>query len=313
MRTNSYPLIFKLNVVNCYKTKKYTINELLEIFSISRSSLYNWIKLYDNNELSEKKKYTKTSKYTVEIKNYICKYVIKKINFDCNKLIRLINKKFNTNSKKSKIYEILKENKITRKRIKIKTKICNKTKNTKNKKDLAKKIKIIKKENIISIDESSFDTHINAQYGWSAKGSPIEVHKVNQRKRFSILSAISIKKIINTIIVKGSINAEIFTGFIKDTISKIGENKVLFMDNARIHHSKIFTAYSGTIRNKILYNVPYCSELNPIEMVFSKVKSIVHKRKTNENIEYLKRNIKYGFRKITRNDLKGYYVKSLTF
>jgi len=313
MRTNSYPLIFKLNVVTCYKSNKYTINELLEIFSISRSSLYNWIKLYDNNELSEKQKYTKTSKYTGEIKDYICKYVIKKINFDCNKLIRLINKNFNIDSKKSKIYEILKESNITRKRIKIKTKICNKLDITKKKKDLAKKIKTIKKENIISIDESSFDTHINAHYGWNIKGSSIEVQKVKQRKRFSIISAISIKKIIHTTIVKGSINAEIYTDFIKEVVNRINSKNVLFMDNARIHHSKIFTAYSGTIRNKILYNVPYCSELNPIEMVFSKVKSIVHKRKTNEKVKYLKRNIKYGFRKITGHDLKGYYEKSLKF
>ena len=313
MKTNSYPLIFKVNVVKCHKTKKYTVKKLLSIFNISRSSLYNWIKLYDNNELSEKQKYTKTSKYTIDIKDYICKYVLKKINFDCNKLIRLINKNFNIDSKKSKIYEILKESNITRKRIKIKTKICNKLEITKKKKDLAKKIKTIKKENIISIDESSFDTHINAHYGWNIKGASIEVQKVKQRKRFSIISAISIKKIIHTTIVKDSINAEIFTEFIKEVVSRINSKKVLFMDNARIHHSKIFTAYSGTIRNKILYNVPYCSELNPIEMVFSKVKSIVHKRKTNENVEYLKRNIKYGFRKITGHDLKGYYEKSLKF
>lgn len=236
MSINSYPLIFKINVVKCHKTKKYTIKELLSIFNISRSSLYNWIKLYNNNELTEKKKYIKISKYTLEIKEYICKYIIKKINFDCNKLIRLINKKFNINSKKSKIYDILKESNITRKRIKIKTKICKKTEITKKKKELAKKINTIKKENIISIDESSFDTHINAHYGWNIKGSSIEVQKVKQRKRFSIISAISIKKIIHTMIVKGSINAEIFTEFIKEVVNRINSKKVLFMDNARIPH-----------------------------------------------------------------------------
>lgn len=45
------------------------------------------------------------------------------------------------------------------------------------------------------------------------------------------------------------------------TISKVGANKVLFMDNARIHHSKIFTAYSeiNTILN-INYNTKSISE-----------------------------------------------------
>ena len=124
----------------------------------------------------------------------------------------------------------------------------------------------IKKENIISIDESSFDTHINAHYGWSVKGE--RMIKKKQRKRYSIISAISINKIINVKIIKGSANGLIFTEFIKDVVNKIKSNKVLFMDNARIHHSKIFKLYVDTIDNKILYNVPYMSELNPIEMVF---------------------------------------------
>lgn len=137
-------------------------------------------------------------------------------------------------------------------------KIANKTKTNNKIKELAKNIKTIKKENIISIDESSFDTHINSHYGWSKKGTAIKVKKVKQRIRFSIISAISIKKVINTKIIKGSINEETFTDFIKEVVNKVESNKVLFMDNARIHHAKI------------LYNVPYCSELNLIEMVFQK-------------------------------------------
>lgn len=267
MAINCYPLIFKINVIKCYKSNKYTIKELLSIFNISRGTLYNWVKLYDNNELGEKKKYNKVSKYTNDVKEYICDYVLRKINFDCNKLIRLINKRFGIDSKKSMIYNILKDRKISRKRIKVKTRICKKLELRKKKKELQKQINTIKKENIISIDESSIDMHTHSQYGWSKKGNPIEVQKIKQRKRFSIISAISIKKIINTKIVKGSVNAEIFTEFIKEVVDKIKDNKVLFMDNARIHHSKIFKAYSGIIRNKVIYNVPYCSELNPIEMV----------------------------------------------
>ena len=68
-----------------------------------------------------------------------------------------------------------------------------------------------------------------------------------------------------------------------------------------------------TIDNEVLYNVAYCSELNPIEMVFSKVKSIVHKRNNNENILKLINNINYGFNCITKDNLNGYYNKCLSF
>lgn len=48
-------------------------------------------------------------------------------------------------------------------------------------------------------------------------------------------------------------------------------------------------------------------------MVFSKVKSIVHKKDNNENSQKLQNNIKNGFNKITQENLKRYYDKSLTF
>ena len=120
-------------------------------------------------------------------------------------------------------------------------------------------------------------------------------------------------KVISVYIIKGSVNSITFIEFIKDVIGKIKEKNILFMDNARIHHSKIFTAYVKTIKNDILYNVPYCSEYNPIEMVFSKVKSIVHKRENNYDTNNLQKNIKYGFNMIRKSDLEGYYNKSLCF
>jgi transposase len=313
MTINCYPLIFRITVVNYYKLKKTPIIELLNIFKISRSSLYNWVKLYNINKLIEKKQYLKGSKYTDEIRNYTSNYVIKKVNFDYRKLIKNINNKFKIKSHKSSIYTILQNNNITRKRINIKTRYSSK-KNIKNKiKQLSKEINIIGRNKIISIDESSFDTHINSYYGWNIKGTQLIVNKIKQRIRYSVISAVSNKNVINTKIIKGSINSVMFIDFIKEVVNKIKNDDVLFMDNARIHHAKIFTEYMKTIKNKILYNVPYCSELNPIEMVFSKVKSIVHKKNNNENSKKLQANIKNGFNKITQENLKGYYDKSLTF
>ena len=102
----------------------------------------------------------------------------------------------------------------------------------------------------------------------------------------------------------------IFREFIESIKKKIEKNKVLFMDNAKIHHSIIFNEYVKSIDNKVLYNVPYLSELNPIEMCFAKVKAIVQKRHNNENSNKLIANIKHGFNKISKRDLDGYYCKS---
>jgi transposase len=90
MNVNCYPLIFKQRVVKCYYSKQLFIKDLLDLFKISRSSLYNWVKLHKTNNLCEKKLYRKKSKYSNDIKKYIIKYVVKKINFDYKKLILII-------------------------------------------------------------------------------------------------------------------------------------------------------------------------------------------------------------------------------
>lgn len=81
------------------------------------------------------------------------------------------------------------------------------------------------------------------------------------------------------------------------------------MDNARIHHAKLVKTYMLTTNSEILYNVPYCPEYNPIEMIFSKVKRIIKKR-NNSDIVSLNRNINSSFKKITSQDLVNCYKHS---
>jgi len=49
-------------------------------------------------------------------------------------------------------------------------------------------------------------------------------------------------------------------------------NFVYLMDNARIHHSRLLKEYKNEKDLKIIYNVPYNPNTNPIEHVFSTIK-----------------------------------------
>lgn len=309
---NSYPYIFKLRVVRYYLENNIKVSELLNIFKISRGSLYNWINQYNNNELSEKETYTKRSKF-INVKGYICNYVTTRKTFDYNRLIFIIKKRYNINISKSSLYNILKERNITRKRVNIRMNICNSKKFNKLKKTFRRKIKKVGINKVISIDESSFDTHIHNNYGWSAKGEDIKVIKKNKRIRYSVISGISNDRVILTKIIKGSINRFQFMDFMKEIIEKTDKKYKFLMDNALIHKTKILSELMNSHKREIIYNIPYSPEYNPIEMVFSKVKSMVRRRRQNELIDNLKRNIMYGFNKITKKDLRGYFRKSLTF
>ena len=105
-------------ILNCIKSKKYTMKEIKETFKISNDTYYK-IKNNSSNKLIKKSnsKFIKVRKTKIsnEIKKYVINYVTKRINFNYKKLINLVFNKFETKISKTTIYDILKKN-ILRKR-----------------------------------------------------------------------------------------------------------------------------------------------------------------------------------------------------
>jgi transposase len=303
----------KTIVINHYNKKSNPIKDTLAIFNISNGSLYNWVNKNKKNILTNEKRYTKTSKYTPEIKCYIRQYILRRPNFDMNKLIVMIKKKYNVIGKKTSIYKIIKQLNLSYKKVNTRF-IYGTKKNHTNKIKIFKKIiKPLNKDDIISIDETSVDTHISNLYGWTNKGKKL-VKIINQlRKRYTVICAISNKQIIHYKILMGSANAETFKTFLEELSSKGINNKYLLLDNARIHHSKIVKAFMLNSTNKLLFNVAYSPEFNPIERIFSKVKSIIRKKLTNQMASKLINNIKSSLMGIKQEDFHNCYEKSLNF
>lgn len=306
MGYNSYPTIFKKCVLKYYKDN--TVRNTLNTFGISNGTLFNWCKLDKTNNITEKKNYNKKNvKITTNIKLYIRWYVIKYYNFNYKKLLVAIYRKYKIHISKTSLYNILKQLNITRKKI-YKPRIYKRKTTVKERKKLLKQtMKNIGIENIICIDETSFDTSVSPIYGWSKAGHKIEKAVNAVRKRYSIISAISNNKIISIKAISGSANGEVFLKFIKNIINENG-NVHIFLDNARIHHYTKLKEYIDTTKSTLIYNIPYCPKYNPIEIVFSKVKNMV-RNKTNNQSNLIK-NINNAFNKITKNDLNNFYNKS---
>jgi len=101
-------------------------------------------------------------------------------------LIVLLKKKFDIIAKKTSIYNIIKKFNITYKRVKTNFILGKKRNHIKKITKLRDQLKSIKKSNIISIDETSVDTHINSLYGWSLKGI-----KIKSIKKHIVLGTLS--------------------------------------------------------------------------------------------------------------------------
>lgn len=306
-----YPYELKISVVKFYKSELWSIQYALEIFNVSKSSIYNYINLEKDNSLTESSNVRDNyeRKISDEIEIYIVKYVTKKINFVCKNLKRCIKNIFNIKLSRSSIYRILKKHNITNK--KIYNKYVPPKRNIKKEvKKLLKDVKEVGINNIVSIDESSFDTHIRPNNGWSKKGSAIKRTITPVRKRKTLTLAVTSEKVLDYDIINGSSNALNFEKFLKEKLLPKMKNQTILMDNVRFHHSKIVKDAIINTGNNILYNVSYNPDSNPVENCFSVSKNYVKKSEPN-NEEELEKSIIESLNLLTKEKLSNMFINSL--
>ncbi len=144
---------------------------------------------------------------------------------------------FNANISKSSVYRILKKHHVTNKKIYKKL--------TLTKKNIAYEIYELKNkvanigtQNIISLDESSFDTHICQLTGWRKKGTRINKILKASRKRKTLTLAIKENCVLAYTITDKSSNAIKFEKFLKTELLPKIKKETILMDNVSFHHSK---------------------------------------------------------------------------
>lgn len=82
------------------------------------------------------------------------------------------------------------------------------------------------------------------------------------------------------------------------------------MDNASIHRSKKMTMFIKNNNLKIIYNIPYCSQFNPIEYIFSLLRKKLLNEEINDKEDIIK--IILNFKKeINKSHVKNIFNKCM--
>lgn len=123
----------------------------------------------------------------------------------------------------------------------------------------------------VSIDETHWVTNSMRTRGWSQVGEKAFSTEISQRTPFSCLTSIDHSgKVTCCDVVKGAVDADIFTAFFKQVLERYKtENCVFFMDNCAIHKKDVLQDMCDKAKQVVLFNAPYTQEVNPIEFFFS--------------------------------------------
>ena len=303
----TYSFDLRIRVINYILVNNISVSKTSEIYNVDKSTIYRWMVLNRAEKL--KPLHTRKQKISIQIKFFIRDYVIKRIHFCYKSLLKLLKNKYNLVISKTLLYKTLKQLKISRKKIYKRPLYSNKVKLNRQKRLLKNSLSNVDIKDIISIDETSVDTHMENTYGWSRKGVKIDKMKKNVYKRYTVICAISNNKVIHYKIIQNSANGESFLDFIKELLTKINGNKYLLLDNARIHHYSKLKEYLKTKQNiRYVYNVPYSPQYNPIEYMFNEFKMNLKKCIINNKNVLAKIN---KCLKIKTKNLNAYFKKSL--
>ena len=138
---------------------------------------------------------------------------------------------------------------------------------------------------LIWIDETGCDRRdATRKYGYSVRGIPMCDQRILVRgTRYTAIPVLSTEGIHDVFITEGTMNGDRFTAFVRDVVlphlnpfNGINPRSVIIMDNASIHHvDEVVDLIETQTEARVCFLPPYSPDLNPVEGVFSQLKSIM--------------------------------------
>ncbi len=135
---------------------------------------------------------------------------------------------------------------------------------------------------LVFIDETWAKTNMTRLRGWCARGQPL-VDKVphGHWRTLTFLAALRHDRIDAPLVLDGPINGESFTAYVEQfLLPTLSSGDIVVMDNLGSHKSKAVRQLIRSVGARLLFLPPYSPDLNPIEQVFAKLKTLLRKANT---------------------------------
>lgn len=127
---------------------------------------------------------------------------------------------------------------------------------------------------IAYLDESGFEPHYPQRYAWAPRGQKVHGERNAQRRpRQNLLAARQGKTFLATMLILGSITAEVFETWLAQHLCReLTVPSVLILGNARFHRPEAIATAAG---HQVLFLPPYSPDFNKIEHDFAALKRIL--------------------------------------
>ena len=158
------------------------------------------------------------------------------------------------------------------------------------------------------LDETSINLGMTRLYGRALTADRVTEYVPDVRfERTSIISVLGLSGIAAPMTFKGTLDGDLFAGYVEYVLAPtLAPGDIIVLDNLSAHK---VTGVLDPIYEKgafVMFLPEYSPDLNPIELMWSKIKSILRKLKAR-TLEALEDALRQALEAVTYNDIVGWF------
>lgn len=169
-------------------------------------------------------------------------------------------------------------------------------------------MKQVAHERLKFVDEAGFNRAMTRLFGRAPAGERVkESVPRNYGANISTLSVMSLCGVEATMTVEGSVETTVFNVFAEECIRPVLKSgDCLVLDNLGVHRASRIEQIAESCGAQVMWLAPYSPDFSPIELMWSKLKTLVRasKGRTREEIE---RALQKALEQITEADCRAWF------
>ena len=165
-------------------------------------------------------------------------------------------------------------------------------------------------DRLVFLDETGINTGMTRLYGRASSDERVVDYTPDIRfERTTVLSSIRASGEMTPLVFEGALDGELFIKYIVEClVPELKKGDIVIMDNLSSHKVEgviePIIAAGATVR----YLPPYSPDLNPIEMMWSKIKAYLRKLKARTK-EALEQALAEALDSISRTDVLAWFAE----
>lgn len=136
-----------------------------------------------------------------------------------------------------------------------------------------------RRERLVFLDETAASTHMARRYGWGPRSARVISDVPHGHwKTTTFVGALRTSGMTAPTVIDGAMNGELFLAYVEQQlVPTLQAGDIVVMDNLSSHKRAGVQEAIAAAGATLMYLPPYSPDLNPIELAFSKLKTLLRK------------------------------------